>query len=224
MSKHVCITGCTKGLGLALAKWFYADGWRVSGIGRNQFSIDSLQSQGNGYFRAVDVTDDNTLGFFASELADQLGTPDLLVNNAGVINANAPLWEVPPEVFAKVVDINIKGVYHTIRHFAPLMIARGSGIMINLSSGWGRSTSAEVAPYCATKWAIEGLSQAMARELPDGVAIAAMNPGIIDTDMLRSCLGSDASRFGNTTQWAERTGPYLAGLDASINGQALTAP
>jgi NAD(P)-dependent dehydrogenase (short-subunit alcohol dehydrogenase family) len=148
----------------------------------------------------------------------------LLFNNAGVINANASLWEVPPEEFGKVVDINIKGVYHSLRHFAPLMIARGSGIMINLSSGWGRSTSAEVAPYCATKWAIEGLSQAMAQELPYGVAVAALNPGIIDTDMLRSCFGADTSSFGNATEWAERTGPYLAGLDASINDQSLTAP
>jgi len=224
MSKHICITGCTKGLGLALAKWFLANGWQVSGVGRNQNSIDSLQSHNNGYFRSVDITDDIGLGLFAKELADHFGPPDLLVNNAGVINANAPIWEVPPDEFGKVVDINIKGVYYSLRHFAPLMIARGSGIMINLSSGWGRSTSAEVAPYCATKWAIEGLSQAMAQEVPRGVAVAAMNPGIIDTDMLRSCFGEDASSFGNATQWAERTGPYLVGLNASINGQALTAP
>tara|TARA_B100000212_G_scaffold120599_2_gene90274 strand:- start:251 stop:925 length:675 start_codon:yes stop_codon:yes gene_type:complete len=224
MSKHVCVTGCTKGLGFALARWFLANGWQVSGIGRNQFSIASLQSQGKGYFRRVDVTSDIAIGLFAKELADKLGPPDLLVNNAGVINANAPLWEVPSEEFGKVIDINIKGVYHCLRHFAPLMIDRGSGIMINLSSGWGRSTSPEVAPYCATKWAIEGLSQAMAEELPHGVAVAAMNPGIIDTDMLRSCFGAHASSFGNATQWADRAGPYLAGLDASINGQALTSP
>lgn len=96
--------------------------------------------------------------------------------------------------------------------------------MINLSSGWGRSTSPEVAPYCATKWAVEGLSQAMAQELPLGVAVTAMNPGIIDTDMLRSCFGNEAASFGDATQWAERAGPFLAGLDSSINGKALTAP
>ncbi len=96
MSKHICITGCTKGLGLALAKWFLANGWQVSGVGRNQNSIDSLQSHNNGYFRSVDITDDIGLGLFAKELADHFGPPDLLVNNAGVINANAPIWEVPP--------------------------------------------------------------------------------------------------------------------------------
>lgn len=224
MKKHVCITGCTKGLGLALSKWFLNEGWYVSGFGRNQTSIESLQSHNNGYFRTEDVTNDSAVGSFATELAEHWGTPDLLVNNAGIINANAPLWEVPPEEFGRVIDINIKGVYNSLRHFAPQMIERGSGIMINLSSGWGRSTSPEVAPYCATKWAVEGLSQAMAQELPLGVAVTAMNPGIIDTDMLRSCFGNEAASFGDATQWAERAGPFLAGLDSSINGKALTAP
>lgn len=224
MSKHVCITGCTKGLGLALVKWFLNNSWKVSGLGRTQDSIDGLQSYENGYFRVVDVTDDAAVGKFAADLAVHFGTPDLLVNNAGVINANAPLWEVTPEEFGRVVDVNIKGVHHSLRHFAPQMIKRGSGIMINLSSGWGRSTSPEVAPYCATKWAVEGLSQAMAQELPSGVAVAAMNPGIIDTDMLRSCFGDDAASFGDATEWAEKAGPFLAGLDASINGKALSAP
>ncbi len=224
MTKHILITGCTKGLGLALSKWFLHQGWRVSGIGRNQSSIDSLKSQHDGYFRVVDVTDDTAVERFITELVAHFGPPDLLVNNAGIINAKAPLWQVPPEEFGEVVDVNIKGVYHVLRHIAPEMIARGSGIMINLSSGWGRSTSADVAPYCATKWAIEGLSQAMAQELPAGVAVAAMNPGIIDTDMLRSCFGKDAASFGDATQWAESAGPFLAGLDASVNGKALTAP
>lgn len=224
MSKHVCITGCTKGLGLALVKWFLNNSWKVSGLGRNQDSINSLQSYKSGYFRVVDVTDDAAVGKFAADLAAHFGAPDLLVNNAGVINANAPLWEVTPEEFGRVVDVNIKGVHHSLRHFAPQMIERGSGIMINLSSGWGRSTSPEVAPYCATKWAVEGLSQAMAQELPSGVAVAAMNPGIIDTDMLRSCFGDGAASFGDATEWAEKAGPFLAGLDASINGKALSAP
>ena len=96
--------------------------------------------------------------------------------------------------------------------------------MINLSSGWGRSTSPEVAPYCATKWAIEGLSQAMAQELPASIAVAAMNPGIINTEMLQSCFSEDAANFEDATQWAKRAGPFLAKLDASVNGKPLTAP
>ena len=123
------------------------------------------------------------------------GPPDLLVNNAGVINANAPLWQVTEEDFARVIDVNVKGVVNVIRRFLPAMIARGEGVVVNFSSGWGRSTAAEVAPYCASKWAVEGLTQALAQELPEGLAAVALNPGIIDTDMLRSCFGDGAGSY-----------------------------
>ncbi|HCR31627.1 MAG TPA: oxidoreductase [Opitutae bacterium] len=226
MSKHVCITGCTRGLGRALVDWFRDNKWQISGFGRNSEAVTELakSASGDDFFRSVDVRDIQTVETFFDSLFSEVGVPDLLVNNAGVINANAPLWEVPTEEFERVVDVNITGVYRVLKYVAPAMIKRGSGIMINLSSGWGRSTSPEVAPYCATKWGIEGLSQAMAQELPNGIAVAAMNPGIIDTDMLRSCFGDGAADFGDASAWAESAGPYLASLDSSVNGRQLTAP
>ncbi len=116
-----------------------------------------------------------------------------MLNNAGVINRNARLWEVPEREFSQVIDVNIKGIANVIRHFVPAMVKRKRGVIVNFSSGWGRSTDAEVAPYCATKWAIEGLTQAFAQELPSGMAAVALNPGIINTDMLQSCFGGSAS-------------------------------
>lgn len=68
-------------------------------------------------------------------------------------------------------------------------------IIVNISSGWGRSTSPEVAPYCASKWAIEGLTQALAQELPSGMVTVALNPGIIHTDMLNICFGEEAKYY-----------------------------
>jgi NAD(P)-dependent dehydrogenase (short-subunit alcohol dehydrogenase family) len=67
--------------------------------------------------------------------------------------------------------------------------------VLNFSSGWGRSADAEVAPYCATKWAIEGLTLALAQELPPGMAAVPLNPGIINTGMLHSCFGDSASSY-----------------------------
>ena len=226
MAKHVCITGCTRGLGRALVDWFLENDWHVSGFGRNREAIAEIDEQGSviGHFRSVDVRDTDAVETFFDSLLSDIGIPDLLVNNAGVINANAPLWEVPAEEFERVIDVNMTGLYRVLKYVAPAMIKRGSGIMINLSSGWGRSTSSNVAPYCATKWGVEGLSQAMAQELPQGVAVAAMNPGIIDTDMLRSCLGEGAASFSDATTWAQTAGPYLASLDTSVNGRQLTAP
>jgi NAD(P)-dependent dehydrogenase (short-subunit alcohol dehydrogenase family) len=97
-------------------------------------------------------------------------------------------------------------------------------VVVNFSSGWGRSADAEVAPYCATKWAIEGLTQALAQELPSGMAAVALNPGIIDTDMLRSCFGGSARSYPTADEWAQRAVPFLLSLGSAQNGQPLTAP
>ena len=114
-------------------------------------------------------------------------------------NRNAPLWKVPADEFSRVVDVNVKGVANVIRHFLPAMIKRRRGTVVNFSSWWGREGAAEVAPYCATKWAIEGLTRAMAAELPCGMAAVPVIPGIIDTAMLRSCFGAFAEAFESRT-------------------------
>ena len=161
---------------------------------------------------------------WAAEVIDAIGPPDLLINNAALINRNAALWQVSAEEFSRVIDVNIKGVTNVIRHFLPAMLKRKSGVVVNISSGWGRSTDAEVAPYCATKWAIEGLTQSLAQELPSGMAAVPLNPGIINTEMLRSCFGGSASSYPSPQQWAKRAVPFLLSLGPRHNGQQLTAP
>src|SRR5262249_24353543 len=150
--------------------------------------------------------------------------PDLLLNNAALINTNAPLWKVPCEEFDYLIKVNILGVANVLRHFLPAMVARKHGMIVNFSSGWGRSTSPEVAPYCASKWAIEGLTQALAQELPQGMAAVALNPGVIDTDMLRSCFGSSAGDYPRPEEWAKEAAPFLLKLGAADNGKSLTVP
>ena len=175
-------------------------------------------------FKAVDVADDGQVKAWATGVLDRLGPPDLLLNNAALINGNAPLWEVPAEEFDRVVDVNIKGVANVIRAFVPAMIARESGVIVNFSSGWGRSTAPEVAPYCATKWAIEGLTRALAQELPTGMAAVPLNPGIIDTEMLQGTFGGRAEHFLGPEAWAEIAVPFLLTLGPKDNGRPLTVP
>ncbi|HND55307.1 MAG TPA: SDR family oxidoreductase [Pirellulaceae bacterium] len=173
-------------------------------------------------FQVVDVTDEAQVAAWAEAILADGGPPDLLVNNAAVINGSRPLWEVQSDEFSRVIDINIKGVFLMIRHFVPAMAARREGVIVNFSSGWGRSTSPEVAPYCATKWAIEGLTQALAQELPRGMAAVPLNPGIIHTDMLDSCFGEGASSYPSPAQWAKRAVPFILRLSARDNGRALS--
>ena len=210
-----------------MVEGFIRRGDTVVGCARNADQIAELSAAfpNPHLFRAVDVSDDSAVAAFASEVLDSAGPPDLLLNNAGVINANAPLWQVPAEEFARVIEVNLAGVANMVRHFVPAMIqADSGGVIVNFSSGWGRSTSPEVAPYCATKWGVEGLTSALAQELPHGMAAVALNPGVIETDMLRSCFGADASSYADPPSWAETAVPFLAGLSVRDNGQALTAP
>jgi NAD(P)-dependent dehydrogenase (short-subunit alcohol dehydrogenase family) len=225
-NRLVLITGVTRGLGRALAEEFIRLGHPVAGCGRSADAIRQLAEKfGPPHdFQVVNVAADAQVKAWAGRILKSPGPPSLLLNNAAVINLNAPLWQVSAADFDAVIDVNIKGVANVIRHFVPAMIQRGAGVIVNFSSGWGRSTDAEVAPYCATKWAIEGLTQALAQELPPGLAAVPLNPGIINTEMLRSCFGGSASAYPSPTQWAKRAVPFLLQLGPRDNGRPLTVP
>ncbi len=225
VSKRIVVTGVSRGLGRALVEGFVARGHVIFGCARSAEAIADLRRHypaPNG-FATVDVSHDDEVRTWAAE-ALAGGPPDLLVNNAATINRNAPLWDVPAEEFSEVVDVNIKGVVNVIRHFLPAMIERGRGVVVNFSSWWGRSGAAEVAPYCATKWAVEGMTRALAAELPKGMAAVPVIPGIIDTDMLRSCFGADAGNYPDPAAWAEKAVPFLLKLGAKDNGKPMEVP
>lgn len=225
MPRRILITGVSKGLGRAMAWGFAQLGHTVVGCARSSAALADLAGQLGPPHRwdRVDVARDEQVRSWAEAvLAD--GAPDLLINNAALINRNAVLWGVPAAEFDSLLAVNIGGVANVVRHFVPSMIARGSGIIVNFSSGWGRSTAPEVAPYCATKWAVEGLTQALAQELPRGLAAVALNPGIIDTEMLRSCFGPAAGSYPSAEKWARRAVPFLLGLNLKSNGRSLDVP
>jgi len=222
--KRIVITGVSRGLGRALVEGFAALGHVVVGCARSAQAVEELRRQfGPPHrFDVVDVAQEDQVARWAKAVLTDDPTVDLLVNNAALINRNAPLWQVPPEEFDAVIDVNIKGVYYVLRHFLPTMVARRHGVIVNISSGWGRSTSPEVAPYCATKWALEGLTQALAQELPAGMAAVPLNPGIIHTQMLDSCFGPEAASYPSPQEWAERAIPLLLRLGPKHNGQPMS--
>ena len=196
----ILITGVSKGLGRVLADTYMAEGHTVIGCGRDPEKILDLRfACGEGHrFDIVDVAQ-----------ANKVDTP-------------ANLWEVPTKEFHQLIDVNVKGVYNVIRAFVPAMVKRGTGTIVNLSSGWGVSTSPQVAPYCASKYAIEGLSQAMAQELPDPMACIPMNPGIIATDMLATAFGDESKQYPTAEEWGKIAAPFILNLGRAQNGQSVT--
>ena len=97
----------------------------------------------------------------------------MIINNASIVNQNAQLWKITAQEFENVMNVNVNGVVNVIRAFVPAMVARKEGIIINMSSSWGEG-EAELAPYCASKFAIEGITKSMALELPHGMAVVAL--------------------------------------------------
>lgn len=222
--KIVLITGASRGLGRAMTEEFIRLGHTVIACGRSGNAMAELKKQfpQPNDFTAVDVASDEQVAGWAKRILQSHGAPDLLLNNAALIARNAPLWKVPAKEFSDVIDVNIKGVANVIRHFVPAMVERRTGIIINFSSGWGRSADAEVAPYCATKWAIEGLTNSLSQELPSGMAAVPLNPGIIDTDMLRSCFGGSSTSYPAPAKWAKTAVPFILGITARDNGRQMS--
>ncbi len=219
----IVITGVTRGLGRALVAEFIQAGHTVIGCGRGGEAIFDLRTTHSEphHFSIVDVAVHSKVALWAAKVLENESPPDLLINNAALMNRPSPLWEQDDREFTKLVDVNIRGVANVIRHFVPAMVAKKKGVIVNLSSGWGRSVSPDVAPYCASKWAIEGLTKALAEELPAGMAAIPLNPGVIDTDMLRLAWSVGAASYPKAEAWAKIAAPYILKLGPKHNGQSL---
>jgi NAD(P)-dependent dehydrogenase (short-subunit alcohol dehydrogenase family) len=225
--KFVVITGVTQGLGRAMIDRFSEAGWKIAGCGRSERKIEEIRLQfGETHdFSVVDVSDYNAVTSWAKRIINHMGVPDLLINNASIINKNAPLWEISAEEFNHVMNVNVTGVFNMIKAFVPAMIKQKHGIIINISSSWGRIGEKMLAPYCSSKFAIEGLTQSLALELPEGLAVVALDPGGgINTDMLRSCAPEYLPEAPSPEEWARVAVPYMMNLSIEDNGKSLTCP
>jgi NAD(P)-dependent dehydrogenase (short-subunit alcohol dehydrogenase family) len=222
----VIITGATRGLGRAMVDEFIRRGHIVLGCARTKSDIESLTSSYPGHdFQAVNVASDAEVKVWAERLLKTYRPPDFVINNAAIINLKASLWEVGVCDFSDEIDINVKGVVNVIRHFVPAMIARKRGVIVNFSSRWGRKVEKQMAPYCATKWAVVALTRALAEELKsDGIAAVALNPGVVKTGMLQSYLGDaaalDSSSYLVPAEWAKIAVPFILRLRLKDTGKS----
>ncbi|MGW2492851.1 SDR family oxidoreductase [Streptomyces sp. NPDC001606] len=226
----VAVSGVTRGLGRALIRRFAALGHPVAGCGRDTAALAGLAAEldpAAHVLDRVDVTDAAAVEAWAERVRRELGAPALVVANAGLAGGPAPLWEVPPDEFEAVLRVNVVGVYTMVRAFLP-RLADG-GTLVNLSSGWGRTPRALLATYTASKFAVEGLTRAVAEEaarLRPGVRVVALDPGGgIDTGMLATCMPETHQHYPTPEEWAENAADYLLHhLPAERDQISLTVP
>ncbi len=222
-TRKILITGVSQGLGEALLRGFSQQGHSVAGGARNHNKLSALAKElPNAWLAPVDVADKESVLPWSQRVLTEWGTPDLLIHAAATIHANGFLNSLQDEEINRVLDTNIKGTFHVNRAFLPAMLQRKRGIIVNISSGAGRSGFENMTAYCASKWAVEGLTAALAAELPTGLAAVTLSPGLVNTAMLQSCFGDEAAQHATPDQWARNAIPFLLRITEQHNGQQLT--
>lgn len=189
----VLITGGARGIGYVTARAFLDQGARVAICGQDAPRLaaaeKTLGTSGTVFAAVADVGDFHQVAAFVGATCSQLGEIDVLVNNAGRL-WSGPFAEQPPDNINRIIDSNIKGVMHMTRAVLPDMLSRGAGVIINIASGAGLVGYAELASYCASKFAVVGFTESLAQEVSArGVRVYAVCPGPVDTDMQREYSG-----------------------------------
>ena len=243
MKKTAIVTGARRGIGLAIAKKLLEGGYRVvlcatTAAGEVAPLLEELNRLGEAYYLSCDISRPEDRDNLLDQVLERFGRLDVLVNNAGV-SESTPFMEYTEETFDKVMDLNIKGVFNATRAAAECMVARGKGVILSTSSMVSISGQPSGFAYPASKFAVNGLTVSLARELgPMGIRVNAVAPGITETDMMKAVpkevidpmiariplrrLGQPEDIANAFVFLASDEASYITGVVLSVDGMART--
>ncbi len=187
--KVAVVTGGGRGIGAAIAMKLAQMGASVVVCGRTRKVIDDSaenirKAGGMAEAIACDVSDWNSVAALAQQVQQKFSRLDILVNNAGIGGFSSPLQSLPIETWDAILNTNLRGVFYTIRAFAPLLIATGRGDIVNISSLAGKNALPNGAAYAASKWGLNGLSYSVAEELRQHkIRVSVVCPGSTHTEL-----------------------------------------
>lgn len=243
--KVAIITGGSRGIGFATAEKFLKEGAAVILTASTQANADRAAAQlQEKYPESVvagispDLSSLESVRAAFREVTRKYGCVDILVNNAG-ISESTPFSEYTEETFDKVMDLNVKGVFNATKAASECMIARGKGVILSTSSMVSISGQASGFAYPASKFAINGLTISLARELgPKGIRVNAVAPGITETDMMKAVpkevidplirqiplgrLGQPEDIANAFVFLSSDEASYITGVVLSVDGMART--
>ena len=238
----VLITGALAGIGRATALAFASEGARLVVSGRRDDVGEALATELRGLgaevlFVRADVRHEDDVRHLVDAAVERFGRLDVAVNNAGTEGRPGPLTEQTAETYAATFDTNVLGTVFSLKHEMRVMLAQGSGAIVNLSSTMGSRGAPGASMYVASKHAVEGLTKTAALEgAAGGVRVNAVAPGPIETDMLTRFAGSPerltamaagvpARRLGKPEEiartivfLASNKADYLTGQVIAVNG------
>ncbi len=212
MSKTILITGCSSGIGRMTAKYFQEKGWNVVATVRSNPKEDTeLNAMDHVLVTALDVTKEDTIKASVDAAIKQFGHIDVVLNNAGY--GSYGLLEATPEHKIRMqFDVNVIGTLLVSRVVIPYMRERGSGIIINIASMGGKVSFPLGTLYHGSKFAVEGMSEALSYELePVGIKVKIIEPGVIKTNFGGSSL--DLNLDPSLTEYQEFAGKILEAME-----------
>lgn len=203
--QRVIVTAGASGIGLAIAKKFRLNGARVAICDVDAAKLQTLAMDMPDLMTAkVDVSNSSQVSQFISEVEASFGGIDVLVNNAGIAGPSAAIEDIEDDDWKQCFDVNIHGAFFMLRAVTPMMKAQKSGAIVNISTGSVFTLPLKRSPYIASKWAIEGLTRAAARELgPFNVRVNAIRPGFVDSERMNMILGRMAEQSQTTVEALE---------------------
>jgi 2-dehydro-3-deoxy-L-rhamnonate dehydrogenase (NAD+) len=183
------VTGGARGIGFATVQKLLQSGasvalWDIDAAALNKAATALGEYSGLTWTAIVDVTDATSIARAADGLIREAGKIDILVNNAGITGGNAPLWQLEPEVWRRVIEVNLVGPYLVCRAIVPHMIAAGYGRIVNIASIAGKDGNPNASHYSASKAGLIGLTKSLAKELAtQGVLVNCITPAAAKTEM-----------------------------------------
>ena len=227
----VLITGCTSGIGEALAREFARSGHNIIGCGRRLKNLEKLSNElgQRHHFFQCDVGDYNSVVRFREKVRANGLEVDILIANAGVGIRPGKLYEISLQDFNKIMKINVNGVFHTFKAFVGDMVAAsqkdGSPLkkVIGISSGLAHSTSPVMGPYSMSKIAVEYMCKSMAQlfhfQQNENIICVPYAPGVVTTEMMR-----DKNNSIPSDKWSKIAVPFILGWKSEQNGASMVTP
>lgn len=203
--QNVIITAGASGIGYATLECFLETGARVAICDIDQQKLEEVKERYPDVMIArVNVAESEEVRTFVEDVASGFGSIDAVVNNAGIAGPTAAIEDIADEDWLPSFDVNIHGVFYLLRSVVPVMKAQESGAIINISTGSTFTLPLNRSPYIASKWAVEGLTRAAARELgPSNIRVNGIRPGVVDGERMRRVLAEIAKRDNTTIEALE---------------------
>ncbi len=225
--KVALVTGGGRGIGREIALVFAGEGAKIAVSARSAHQLDEVVKEisgagGDAIAVPADVANEEDVHQLVEETRRKFGHIDILVNNAGILHPG-PIVSIDSEQWRQVIEVNLLGTFYCSKAVTPILISRGWGRIINISSRSGKIGHPFMTAYCASKHGVVGFTKALAEELtPFNITVNAICPGVVDTDMVTETVKEQVGeKIIKPSQIAELA-LYLAGDAAgAITGEAI---